>query len=198
MDGRAPGGGPREDRLVDSARPPEDPLDALNSFVSPNIGAIALLLAVLCVVLVVALVMVSRRTTALGQRLASLTRASDGGSLEDTLHAHLDRVQALADEVDALAAKADLLETVQRRAVQKVGLVRYNPFEDTGGNQSFAVALLDADGDGFIVSSLHARSGTRIYAKAIAAGRSEAALSEEEAEALRRAAAPATAGSRPA
>ena len=79
------------------------------------------------------------------------------------------------------------MEAVQQRAIQKTGLVRYNPFEDTGGNQSFALALLDADGDGVIVSSLHARSGTRIYAKAVAAGRPEAALSDEEAEALRRA-----------
>ena len=46
-----------------------------------------------------------------------------------------------------------------RRAFQRVGLVRYNPFEDTGGNQSFALALLDADEDGLIISSLHARSG---------------------------------------
>ena len=65
-----------------------------------------------------------------------------------------------------------------------MGLVRYNPFEETGGNQSFALALLDADEDGFIISSLHARAGTRVYAKALTGGRSEGALSEEEAEAL--------------
>jgi hypothetical protein len=173
-------------------------LDALNSFVSPNIGAIALLLAVLGVVLVVAVGVLVRRTEALSRRLAGLTRGEDGNSLEDVLHAHLDRVHDLSGHVDALAARAAVIEALQRRAVQKVGLVRYNPFEDTGGNQSFAVALLDALGDGFIVSSLHARSGTRIYAKAIVAGKSEAALSDEEAEALRRAAATAAAGTRPA
>jgi hypothetical protein len=81
------------------------------------------------------------------------------------------------------------LERDMRHAVQRVGLVRFNPFEDTGGNQSFAVALLDANDDGFVVSSLHARQGTRIYAKAVARGRAEAALSDEEAEALQRAAA---------
>jgi hypothetical protein len=63
--------------------------------------------------------------------------------------------------------------------------VRFNPFEDTGGNQSFALAVIDARGDGFVVSSLHARAGTRVYGKAITGGRSEAALSAEEAEALR-------------
>ena len=87
---------------------------------------------------------------------------------------------AVAREVDDLAARTAALEARGRRAFQRVGLVRYNPFEETGGNQSFALALLDADGDGWVLSSLHARSGTRVYAKAIAGGRSDAALSEEE------------------
>jgi hypothetical protein len=80
-----------------------------------------------------------------------------------------------------------VLERDGKLAIQRVGLVRFNPFEDTGGNQSFALALLDANDDGLVVSSLHARQGTRIYAKAVARGRPEAALSDEEAEALRRA-----------
>jgi hypothetical protein len=62
--------------------------------------------------------------------------------------------------------------------------VRYNPFEETGGNQSFALALLDADGNGWVLSSLHARAGTRMYAKAISGGRAEAGLSAEETAAI--------------
>ena len=173
-------------------------MDGLNSFVSPNVGIIALLLALVGIVLVAVVAVLQRRMVALDRRLAGLTRGEAGDSLESVLHAHLEKVHVLSDEVDTLTARAAILETVQRRAVQQVGLVRYNPFEDTGGNQSFAVALLDAHGDGFIVSSLHARSGTRIYAKAVAAGKSEAALSEEESEALRRATAPAAAGTRSA
>ena len=74
-------------------------------------------------------------------------------------------------------------------SVQQVGIVRYNPFADTGGQQSFALALLDGRGNGFVVSSLHSRQATRLYLKQVAGGRSEVALSEEETEALRRAAA---------
>jgi Protein of unknown function (DUF4446) len=89
-----------------------------------------------------------------------------------------------------------VLEAGARRAIQRVGLVRFNPFEDTGGNQSFAVALTDAAGTGVVVSSLHARTGTRVYAKAVNDGRSDAALSDEEREALRIAlAGPPAAGS---
>ena len=112
-------------------------------------------------------------------------RRADGKSLEAILEAHLDKVYAVAREVDDLAARVRGAGATQRRAFQRIGLVRFNPFEDTGGNQSFALALLDQHGDGFVVSSLHARAGTRVYGKAIARGTSETTLSAEESEALR-------------
>jgi hypothetical protein len=96
-------------------------------------------------------------------------------------------VFAVARELDEVAARTAILEGAQRRAFQRVGLVRYNPFEETGGNQSFALALLDANGDGWVLSSLHARSGTRVYAKAIKAGLAASGLSGEETDALQQA-----------
>ena len=78
-----------------------------------------------------------------------------------------------------------MLEPTQRRAFQRIGLVRFNPFEDTGGNQSFALALLDHHGDGFVVSSLHARAGTRVYGKAIARGTLRGRALRRGGEALR-------------
>jgi len=114
------------------------------------------------------------------------------------LDAHLDKVFAVARELDELSARSAVLEATTRRAFQRVGLVRFNPFEDTGGNQSFAVAILDATGDGFVLSSLHARGGTRMFAKSLAGGRAEATLSAEETEAVRLALATPVAGARPA
>ena len=111
----------------------------------------------------------------------------DDRSLEAVLDAHLEAVVAVSHELDELAVRTALVEGAQRRSFQRVGLVRYNPFEETGGNQSFALALLDAKGDGWVLSSLHARSGTRVYAKSIKAGRAEAGLSAEETDAIRQA-----------
>jgi hypothetical protein len=71
--------------------------------------------------------------------------------------------------------------------VQHVGLVRYNPFQDTGGDQSFALALLDKQGDGVVISSLHSRTMTRFYAKPIKAGIAVVSLSEEEVKAVQQA-----------
>jgi hypothetical protein len=103
-------------------------------------------------------------------------------------------VFAVSRELDDVSARTAILESGARQAFQRMGLVRFNPFEDTGGNQSFAVAVVDANGDGFVLSSLHARGGTRVFAKSLAGGRAEAALSAEETEAVRLAiAAPARA-----
>lgn len=126
----------------------------------------------------------ARRTRDLDVRLSGITRGAEGRSLEAVLDTHLEKVFAMSRELDDVVARTAILEAAQRRSFQRVGLVRYNPFEETGGNQSFALALLDATGNGWVLSSLHARSGTRVYAKAITAGRSEAGLSAEESAAL--------------
>ena len=145
--------------------------------------------------LLLVVVLQARRIGGLRRRLDGLTRGADGANLGQVLDAHLDKVYAVARELDELSARSALLEASGRRAIQRVGLVRYNPFEDTGGNQSFALAMTDAAGSGFIVSSLHSRTGTRVYAKTVIDGRSDGALSAEETEALRLAlAAPAGGG----
>ncbi len=165
----------------------EDPLIDLNALVSANIGPIVVGLVVVVFALVLAVVGLIRRARKLGRRLESITRGSDDQSLEAVLGTHLERVRQVTRDIDTVAARAAVIERDLVSSLGRVGLVRFNPFEDTGGNQSFALALLDGRGDGFIVSSLHARAGTRLYAKAVSAGTSETALSEEESEALRQA-----------
>ena len=160
-------------------------MDDLNALVTPIIGIVVIALTVAVVVLIALVVTLLRRTADFERRFAGLTRGADGKSLEAILDAHLDKVYSVAREVDDLSARSAMLEQAQRRAFQRIGLVRFNPFEDTGGNQSFALALLDHHGDGFVVSSLHARAGTRVYGKAVARGTSETTLSAEESEALR-------------
>lgn len=134
-------------------------------------------------------IVLARRVARMSSRLHGLTRGEEGSDLESVLGAHLEKVYTLGREVERLTARTGALESAGPHAFQRVGLVRFNPFEDTGGNQSFALAMLDADGNGWVLSSLHARSGTRVYAKAIRGGRAEATLSEEENAALMQAAA---------
>ncbi len=127
----------------------EDPQIDLDALIQPYSSALIAALLVLVLVLVVAVVFLARRTRRIDARLAGLTRGGDGASLEAMLGSRLDKVDDVSRELDELAARMAILEGAQRRAFQRVGLVRYNPFEETGGNQSFALALLDAAGDGW-------------------------------------------------
>lgn len=156
----------------------------MTAFIQDNLAPIVGLVVVLLAVALLLAAAAWRRAAGIDRHLEALTRGDDGRSLQGVLEAHLGRVAEVGNAVDRLTGRTSVLEANGRKAFQRIGLVRFNPFEDTGSNQSFALALLDADDDGVVVSSLHARGGTRIYAKAIAAGRPEAALSDEEAQAL--------------
>jgi hypothetical protein len=171
-------------RLLCSKCPAEDPRIDLDALIQPNLSALIVGLIAVVLALAVACVILARRTRRLDVRLKGITRGSDGRSLEAILDAHLEKVFTLSRELTDVAARTAILEAAQQKSFQRVGLIRYNPFEETGGNQSFALALLDAGGDGWVLSSLHARAGTRVYAKQIRGGRAEAGLSAEEAAAI--------------
>ncbi len=92
------------------------------------------------------------------------------------------------EELRALEKKLSQLEIEGLKHIQKISLLRYNPYEDTGGNISFSLALLDKKGNGYVLTSLHARSGTRIFAKPVVDGKEDKyELSKEEEEVLKKA-----------
>lgn len=118
-------------------------------------------------------------------RLNSLSRRLRGvptGNLDA-----YEKLAAIEHTVNQLKALCNRVDLQLRKALTRVGLVRFNPFAEMGGAQSFALALLDEDGNGVVVSSLHGRSATRFYVKTVEAGRSSQALSKEEQEAIDRA-----------
>jgi hypothetical protein len=117
------------------------------------------------------------------RKLRRAIRVMQAGRGDVTLDDAEDVVRKLAD----VSKRVEDLEVVARLAVQHVGLVRFDAFEDMGGHLSFAAALLDADGGGFVLTSINGRQETRIYAKPIDRGASQYHLSDEEQEAIRRA-----------
>ncbi len=151
-----------------------------------TVELVLIVLLIVVVALTAATALLYRSHTALRRRLRRLLTAGEGGGL-DAIAADLEKIDRLGERVDALNALQRDLERTGQRAVQRVGVVRFNPFTDTGGDQSFAIALLDAIGNGLVVSSLHGRADTRVFAKHVRAGRSKHQLSAEEEEAIRQA-----------
>lgn len=140
---------------------------------------------------VIALIGLSAAVFVLARRLSRATAAyrailheTTGATLSEALDAQVRRVESVQDRLAELDWRYAQLETRSRGSLQHVGLVRFNPFKDTGSDQSFAIALLDDEQSGIVVSSLHGRDGTRIFAKPIQAGRATHPLSDEEQKAL--------------
>lgn len=147
-------------------------------FLSSNVAAITLVLAALCLLMIVMLQ--SLQVSRLSQRIEQLTGGVEGGDLESVLGQYLGTVREIGRDVDELTARMAVVESGARHHFAREALVRFNPFPDTGGNQSFALALLDESEDGVVISSLHSRTGTRIYAKGVVAGKTDTSLSAEE------------------
>jgi hypothetical protein len=124
------------------------------------------------------------RDFTLRRRLRVLLEIGSGGHLDETLHSYLDEVREAMSQVRDLHKLTHRLEIAARHSLQHLGVVRFNPFADAGGNQSFAIALVDGLGNGVVISSLHAREGTRVYAKPLAKWESSHSLTEEEKRAI--------------
>jgi hypothetical protein len=157
----------------------------------PTLSTAVLVLAVVVVGLAAWVAWLHRSDALLRGRLRRLIGDGEGLGLDELLDRQFGRLDMIAERVEALNRLHRDLEALSQRSVQKVGVVRFNPFADTGGDQSFAVALLDAEGNGVVLSSLHGRADTRIFAKQVQAGRSKHALSDEEQDAIRKALSPA-------
>lgn len=110
----------------------------------------------------------------------------NGKDLEAVISDQKKQIGKLEKDIGELFDGYEKIYKMAFKGIHKVGVVRYNPFNDIGGNQSFVVALLDGDNSGVVITSLHTREGTRIFSKAIFEGGSaEGTLTEEEEKAIK-------------
>jgi len=159
-------------------------MDYFRAWYQVNAAVLWLETVVVVVILSGIVVFLWRRLRGLEDRYRRLMGDSTADRLEEMLEDYVRRVRGTLNRVDALERLAHDLQRTLGYSVQWVGMVRYNPFRDTGGNQSFAIALADAHGDGIILSSLHRRDLTRVYAKPLLGWKSTHPLTEEELEAI--------------
>lgn len=104
--------------------------------------------------------------------------------LEEILHT----MSVAQKDIDQLKNRCDTIEKDSVLHIQRIGLLRFNPFKETGGDQSFVLALVDKNDTGIVISSLYARSGTRWYAKRVLAGKGvDHELSDDEKKAIKEA-----------
>jgi len=146
-----------------------------------NGTAAAVIFAGIVVWLAVLTVLVVRTVSHYNRLSQGITKAK----LEDVLNAILKTLTAVRGRTDTLERVVSILKREEAFHIQRVGIVRFNPFADTGGAQSFSIALLDKSYSGIVMTSLYGRSGNRWYIKRVEAGKGkELALSKEEESAV--------------
>ncbi|MFA5022912.1 MAG: DUF4446 family protein [Candidatus Paceibacterota bacterium] len=135
---------------------------------------------VITVFLLVRMLILDKRLT----RLLSGRRAND---FEDVIDEFVKTARRLDERTKMIAQEIDSINERLAKALQKIHTIRFNPFRDQGGNQSFATAFMDEKGDGVVISSLYSRDKVSVYAKPLTEGKSEYELSEEEKEVINKA-----------
>ncbi len=108
-------------------------------------------------------------------------------NLEEVLISQIKNLENQGQNIEKIFKEIEKINRISAICFQKVGVQRYNPFKEVGGDQSFSIALLDAKNNGFVITSLYAREGNRIFAKPIENGQSKYLLSIEEREVIKKA-----------
>jgi hypothetical protein len=160
--------------------------DALNQLIQANLplivgifGVAILFLLVLCIIL---FVKVRRERKRYDFFMGTNRRPSH--NLETKLHEYFESVKKIEENYDKLLEMVTDLDETMQCNIQKVGIIRYNPFQEMGGNLCFAVALLDGKDNGIVLNGIHSRTGSFTYAKPIELGTSIYTLSQEEKDAI--------------
>ena len=144
-------------------------------------------LAAFAIILLILIIVNMAQTSKLKKKYNKFMSGKNAKSLEDTLIKRLDQVDSLMEANNANEKSIKKLFANMKFTFQKVGLVKYDAFNEMGGKLSFSLALLNQTNDGFVLNAVHSREGCYTYIKEIVKGESYIVLGEEEKEALRQA-----------
>lgn len=149
-------------------------------YLAAGILGLAVLMLIVLILLIIQIVKVNR----LRKRLDRFVLGKDGTSLEEDILKLFDDNQLLKEGAEKNRQDIDTIFKRLQTVYQKMGLVRYDAFNQMGGQLSYSLALLDENNNGFIINSVHSTEGCYSYSKEIRNGDNSISLSQEEAEAL--------------
>jgi len=162
-------------------------MDEVLKILTQHSSEILLFLLLTVIVLAIFVVRTATQQSRSQNRWRTLLSGTSGDNLEKMLYDHLRERMRMEEEIEALKTRTKDLERRLNENKGHLGLVRFDAFDDVGGNQSFALALYDDQGNGAVLNSIVGRSDCRVYCKPLLNGRSERDLSQEEQRAIREA-----------
>ena len=161
-------------------------MESILNFLKTDLFLIVLLLGI--ILLLVLYIANSIKLSKLRKSYSKfMKKLGKGENIEEILKKYINTVEKVQKEQEEINNYCDSLEQNINICIQKIGMVRYSAFKDTGSDLSFALALLDKYNDGVVLNGIYSREMSNIYAKPIKNGKSDHTLSEEEKQAIERA-----------
>ena len=151
-----------------------------DTFLMINVG-------ILCILFVGFFITLARLHSINKKYKTFLGKLGNGEHLEEDLENYMYKVERVEKQNAEIKNLVDAIDENMDSCIQKIGIIRYNAFKDTGSDLSFALAMLDENNNGVVLNGIYSREMSNIYAKPVENGKSKYTISEEEQEAIQKA-----------
>lgn len=162
-------------------------MEILFQFIKENLDLIVLYGTTFSILALFIIIIQGVKLSKLDKKYKSLARNMEGKNIEEIIHRYYEKIEQLDIRMNNMDIHTEKIEQKLLKAVQKVGVIRFNAFDDMGGELSFALALLDGEQNGVILTSIYNRTSNVVYGKPVKKGKATVTLSVEELQALDRA-----------
>ena len=159
-------------------------LQIISEFILNNVQYFIIGLTLIFLMALIVFININIKLAKMTKRYRRLMTGMDGSNIERLLMGHIDEVRDVVKQVNELSQQCQDNQIVLNKCLQKVGVVRFSAFEGVGSDLSYAIALLDENNNGFVLSSIFTRDNSRNYVKPIEKLESSYALTTEERQAI--------------
>ena len=147
-----------------------------------------IIISVILCILVIAFIILLVKLFSINKKYKTfINKLGDGNNIEEDLENYMYRVERVEKQNAEIRGIINTIDTNMENCIQKIGIVRYNAFKDTGSDLSFALAMLDEKNNGVVLNGIYSREMSNIYAKPVENGKSTYTISEEEQQAIQKA-----------
>ncbi|MCR5177131.1 MAG: DUF4446 family protein [Anaerovibrio sp.] len=159
----------------------------LMKFIVNNLSYVVTVLVIMMIIMYVLMINLFYNINYMKKRYKKMMTGVDGANLERMIIGCIDDAAEVGKENQQIKKDIEDIKALLQQAITKVAVVRFRAFEDMGSDLSYAVAMLDSDNNGVIMSSIFGREDSRSYVKPVTEGKSSYPLTDEESDALRQA-----------
>ena len=147
-----------------------------------------IILSCVCIIIFIGFIILMVKVNSLNKKYKNfMQKLGNGKNIEEDLENYIYKTQRVENQNLEILNNLKNIENDVSKCIQKVGIVRYSAFKDTGSDLSFALALLDENNNGVVLNGIYSREMSNIYAKPVEKGASSYTLSEEETQAIKKA-----------